>query len=114
LRQITIEVHWYESRARRASPEVAGTKNQDLAEDSPDYRSFGGGLMRTLLAALLVAGGVGLAGTSAVSAAPTTGLALGDAAKLTGGVAEQAHWRYRSRWWHRHHRYHYRHRSRWY
>jgi hypothetical protein len=70
--------------------------------------------MRTLLAALLVAGGVGLAGASAVSAAPTSGLALGDAAKLTGGTAEQAHWRYRSRWsYRRHHRCHYRYRSGW-
>jgi hypothetical protein len=83
-----------------------------LAEISADYRSFEGGIMRTLLAALLVAGGVGLAGASAVSAAPTSGLALGDAAKLTGGVAEQAHWRWRSRW-HRRHRCHYRHRSGW-
>jgi hypothetical protein len=66
--------------------------------------------MRTLLAALLVAGGVGLAGASAVSAAPTTGLPIGDAVKLTGGVAQQAHWRYRSRW---RHRCHWRHRSRW-
>jgi hypothetical protein len=65
--------------------------------------------MRTLLAALLVAGGVGLAGASAVSAAPTTGLAFGDSAKLTGGVAQQAHWRYRSG----RHRCHWRHRSRW-
>ena len=65
--------------------------------------------MRTLLAALLVAGGVGLAGASAVSAAPTTGLAFGDAAKLTGGVAQQVHWRYRSG----RHRCHWRHRSRW-
>ena len=69
--------------------------------------------MRTLLAALLVAGGVGLAGASAVSAAPTGGLALGDAAKLTGGVAEQAHYRWRSRWhWRRHHC-HRRYRSGW-
>jgi hypothetical protein len=70
--------------------------------------------MRTLLAALFVAGGVGLAGASAVSAAPTTGLAIGDAAKLTGGVAQQAHYRDRSRWrWHRHHRCHWRYRSGW-
>ena len=68
--------------------------------------------MRTLLAALFVAGGVGLAGASAVSAAPTTGLALGDAAKLTGGVTQQAHYRYRSRW-HHHHRCHWRYRSGW-
>jgi predicted phage tail protein len=60
-----------------------------------------GGLMRTLLAALLIAGGVGLAGASAVSAAPTSGLLLGEGSNLTGGIAQQAHWRYRSRWrWH--------------
>jgi hypothetical protein len=73
--------------------------------------------MRTLFAALLIAGGVGLAGASALSAAPTSGLALGDAAKLTGGVTEQAHWRHRSRWgWRWHHRggrCHWRHRSGW-
>jgi hypothetical protein len=70
--------------------------------------------MRTLFAALLIAGGVGLCGASAVSAAPTSGLALGDAAKLTS-VAQQAHWRHRShwRWHHRGGRCHWRHRSGW-
>jgi hypothetical protein len=75
---------------------------------------FEGGLMRTLLAALLIAGGVGLAGASAVSAAPTSGLTLGEATKLTGaGVVEKAHWWRRSRWHGGGHRCHRRHRSWW-
>ena len=67
--------------------------------------------MRTLLAALLLAGGVGLAGASVVSAAPMSGLASGDVAKVTGGIAEQAHYVYRSRHWRRH--CHWRYRSGW-
>ena len=54
--------------------------------------------MRTLLAAVLLAGGVGLIGASAVSAAPTTGLAINDPTEVTGKMVQQTHWRSRSRW----------------
>jgi hypothetical protein len=69
--------------------------------------------MRTLLAAAILAGGMGLIGASAVSAAPTSGLAIKDPVEITGKVLQQAHWRWRSRHRHRN-RCHRRHRSGWY
>jgi hypothetical protein len=67
--------------------------------------------MRTLLAAAVLVGGIGLLGASTVSAAPMSGLTLSSQAEVTGKVIEQAHWRYRSRWGHR--RCHRRYRSGW-
>jgi hypothetical protein len=57
--------------------------------------------MRYLLAATILAGGIGLLGPSVVSAAPASGLALGSPTEIAGKVVEQAHWRSRSRWGHR-------------
>jgi hypothetical protein len=68
--------------------------------------------MRTLLAAAVVIGGVGLVGTTASSAAPTSGLSLNNPVEIAGKMVEQAHWRYRSRWGHRW-RCHRRYRSGW-
>jgi hypothetical protein len=45
---------------------------------------------------MLVAAGVGLAGTAGVSAAPINGAAIGDAANSTSTVEHVQHWRYGS------------------
>jgi hypothetical protein len=52
--------------------------------------------MRGTLLAMLVAAGVGLAGTAGVSAAPINGAAIGDAANSTSTVEHVQHWRWGS------------------
>jgi hypothetical protein len=46
---------------------------------------------------MLVAAGLGLAGTSGASAVPAGGAAVGDAARLTDIVDQAQHWRWGSR-----------------
>jgi hypothetical protein len=46
---------------------------------------------------MLVAAGIGLAGTSGVSAAPINGAVIGDAANATSPVETVQHWRWGSR-----------------
>jgi hypothetical protein len=55
--------------------------------------------MRSILIAMLVAAGVGLAGTSGVAAAPISGAGIKDAATFSD-LIEQAQWhsRRRSHW----------------
>ena len=55
--------------------------------------------MRTILLAGLVATGIGLAGTSGVSAVPINGTVIGDAATATDHVTQVqwGHWRWGSR-----------------
>jgi hypothetical protein len=53
--------------------------------------------MRTIMIAMLVAAGIGLAGTSGVSAAPVSGAVIGDAAIATDVVGQTQHWRWGSR-----------------
>ena len=53
--------------------------------------------MRGTLLAMLVAAGVGLAGTAGVSAAPINGAVIGDAANSTSTVEHVQHWRWGSR-----------------
>ena len=55
--------------------------------------------MRAILLAMLVAAGLGLAGTSGVSAAPASGAVIGDAATATDHVTQVrwGHWRWGSR-----------------
>ena len=52
--------------------------------------------MRGTLLAMLVAAGVGLAGTAGVSAAPINGAAIGNAANTANTVEQVQHWRYGS------------------
>ena len=53
--------------------------------------------MRGTLLAMLVAAGIGLAGTTGtVSAAPINGAAIGAAADQTGAVEHVQHWRWGS------------------
>ena len=52
--------------------------------------------MRGTLLAMLVATGIGLAGSAGVSAAPINGAAIGDAANATSPVEQVQHWRWRS------------------
>jgi len=53
--------------------------------------------MRGTLLAILVAGGIGLAGTAAVSAAPViNGSALGNAASENSPITTVQHWRWGS------------------
>jgi len=52
--------------------------------------------MRGILLAMLVAAGIGLAGTAGVSAAPINGAAIGAAADTTGAVEHVQHWRWGS------------------
>lgn len=52
--------------------------------------------MRTILMAGLVAAGIGLAGTSAGSAAPVNGAVIGDLATATDHVTQVQHWRWGS------------------
>ena len=49
--------------------------------------------MRGILLAMLVAAGIGLAGTAGVSAAPINGAVIGDAANVTSPVETVQHWR---------------------
>jgi hypothetical protein len=56
--------------------------------------------MRGTFIAALMALGIGLIGTSPLSAAPISGGVIGDAAYLNE-VVDQVHWR-----WRRHHRHH--------
>src|ERR1041385_1102192 len=53
--------------------------------------------MRGILLAMLVAAGIGLAGSAGVSAAPTNGAAIGNAADETSQVTTVQHWRWGSR-----------------
>ena len=50
--------------------------------------------MRGILLAMLVAAGIGLAGTAGVSAAPINGAVIGDAANATSPVETVQHWRW--------------------
>src|SRR5256885_15499169 len=52
--------------------------------------------MRGILFAMLVAGGVGLAGSAGVSAAPINGAAINDAANAASPVEQVQHWRWGS------------------
>ena len=52
--------------------------------------------MRAILLAALVAGGIGLAGTAGVSAAPINGAAIGNAANETSQITTVQHWRWGS------------------
>jgi hypothetical protein len=52
--------------------------------------------MRGILLAMLVAAGVGLAGSAGVSAAPIGGAAIGDAANAASSVEQVQHWRWGS------------------
>jgi hypothetical protein len=52
--------------------------------------------MRGILLAMLVAAGVGLAGSAGVSAAPINGAAIGDAANAASPVEQVQHWRFGS------------------
>ena len=52
--------------------------------------------MRGILLAMLVAAGIGLAGSASVSAAPINGAVIGDAANSTSTVEQVQHWRWGS------------------
>jgi hypothetical protein len=52
--------------------------------------------MRGFLLAMLVAAGIGLAGSAGVSAAPINGAAIGNAASETSPVTTVQHWRWGS------------------
>jgi len=52
--------------------------------------------MRAILIAMLFAVGIGLAGTSGVTAAPVSGGAIGDAATVGDMVEQAQHWRWGS------------------
>lgn len=56
--------------------------------------------MRNILLGMIVAAGVGLAGTAGVSAAPISGIPLGEAAAGLSDVQTVQHWRWGSgrRW----------------
>jgi hypothetical protein len=62
--------------------------------------------MRAIILAVVVAAGIGFIGTSAASAAPASGVTIGETATANTAVIK-AHWRGPSRWRHRgcHHRY---------
>ena len=53
--------------------------------------------MRAFILAVLVALGIGLAGTPTVSAAPISGTAIGETATQDGVVTKVQHWRWGSR-----------------
>jgi hypothetical protein len=53
--------------------------------------------MRTILIAMLVAAGIGLAGTSGTSAAPASGATINDAEAIIDPVEQVQHWRWGSR-----------------
>jgi hypothetical protein len=52
--------------------------------------------MRGILLAMLVAAGIGLAGSAGVSAAPINGAAIGNAADAASPVETVQHWRWGS------------------
>ena len=52
--------------------------------------------MRGIIFAMLLAGGVGLAGTAGVSAAPINGSVIGNAADAASPVETVQHWRWGS------------------
>jgi hypothetical protein len=52
--------------------------------------------MRGILLAMLVAAGIGLAGSAGVSAAPINGAVIGDAANSASTVEQVQHWRWGS------------------
>ena len=52
--------------------------------------------MRGIFLAMLVAAGIGLAGTASVSAAPINGAAIGNAADAANPVETVQHWRWGS------------------
>ena len=52
--------------------------------------------MRGILLAMLVAAGIGLAGSASVSAAPINGAAINDAANAASPVEQVQHWRWGS------------------
>jgi hypothetical protein len=52
--------------------------------------------MRGILLAMLVAAGIGLAGSAGVSAAPISGAVIGDAANAASPVEQVQHWRWGS------------------
>jgi hypothetical protein len=52
--------------------------------------------MRGIFLAMMVAAGIGLAGTAGVSAAPVSGAVIGDAANATSTVEHVQHWRWGS------------------
>jgi hypothetical protein len=56
--------------------------------------------MRNILLGVIVAAGIGLAGTAGVSAAPISGVPIGEAAAALGDVQTVQHWRWGSgrRW----------------
>jgi hypothetical protein len=72
--------------------------------------------MRAIILAALVAAGIGLVGTSGVSAAPANGVVIGQTADENSGVVNVRHWRHESRrhWRRDWNRCHWRHRSGWY
>lgn len=53
--------------------------------------------MRGILLAMLLAAGIGLAGSAGVSAAPINGAVIGDAADAASPVETVQHWRWGSR-----------------
>jgi len=53
--------------------------------------------MRTILIAMLVTAGIGMAGTSGTSAAPANGAVINDAAAIIDPVDQVQHWRWGSR-----------------
>ena len=53
--------------------------------------------MRGILLAMLLAAGIGLAGSAGVSAAPVNGAVIGDAANAASPVEQVQHWRWGSR-----------------
>ena len=53
--------------------------------------------MRGILLAMLVAAGIGLAGSAGVSAAPISGGVIGQAADAASPVEQVQHWRWGSR-----------------
>jgi len=52
--------------------------------------------MRGVLLAMLVAAGIGLAGSAGVSAAPVNGAVIGEAANAASPVEQVQHWRWGS------------------
>ena len=59
--------------------------------------------MRNIVLGVIVAAGIGLAGTAGVSAAPISGIPIGEAANAMTDVQTVQHWRWGSRrHWHRH------------
>ncbi|HMJ42458.1 MAG TPA: hypothetical protein VK522_09275 [Pseudolabrys sp.] len=53
--------------------------------------------MRAIVLAAVAAAGIAMAGVSGASAAPASGLAIGDNANQNSNVAQVQHWRWGSR-----------------